>query len=520
MYESFFQLNERPFSAAPRLDRYFPARAIEAARQTLTRCIERAEGAALLVGPSGSGKSLLCQLLADQFQSSFAVALLANGRLSSRRALLQAILFELGLPYRGMEEGELRLSLIDYLAPSVACPNGMVLLIDEAHTLPTRLLEEVRLITNLVRNGQPRVRLLMAGGPSLEERFASPKLASFSQRLTARCYLESWDKAETAAYIRSQILAVGGQPDRIFTADALESVYRATDGIPRLVNQVCDHALMLAFAGGQRQIHASGLEEAWADLQQLPTPWSESRHDTDKNAGVVEFGGLDEDEDFEPAARPAALGQVPLSAIPLSEAPTEQLDRISAQLSAIDDEYHPLGPIGPEAELSFMTRINPFTERFDEEEVVIDRYASFDAGTPVYRPQVASAEGRLLSSLLEPHRRMDEAVKPTWTVAAQQPPSLAPVVNAAAKESIAKPSIIAKESHWQPAEISTRLHTPPAERETVPLRTVETAKPTEPADAEIMIVEDDPPEVRTLSLRAPAAKRLEYRQLFARLQRG
>src|SRR5258708_400356 len=101
MYESFFQLNERPFSAAPRLDRYFPARAIEAARQTLTRCIERAEGAALLVGPSGSGKSLLCQLLADQFQSSFAVALLANGRLSSRRALLQAILFELGLPYRG-----------------------------------------------------------------------------------------------------------------------------------------------------------------------------------------------------------------------------------------------------------------------------------------------------------------------------------------------------------------------------------------------------------------------------------
>lgn len=520
MYESFFQLNERPFSAAPRLDRYFPARAIEAARQNLARCIDRAEGAALLIGPSGSGKSLLCQLLAEQFQNAFAVALLANGRLSSRRALLQAILFELGLPYRGMEEGELRLSLIDYLAPSPSCPNGMLLLIDEAHTLPIRLLEEVRLITNLVRNGQPRVRLLMAGGPSLEERFASPKLASFSQRLTARCYLESWDKSETAGYIRAQILAVGGQPDRIFSADALESVFRATDGIPRLVNQVCDHALMLAFAGGQRQIHAAGLEEAWADLQQLPTPWSESRHDTDKNAGVVEFGGLDDDDDFESAVKSSAIGHAAMPPIPLAESTTEQLDRIAAHLSAIDDEYHPLGPIGPETELSFTTRVNPFAERFDEEEVVIDRYASFDAETPVYRPQVTSAEGRLLSAMLEPHRRVDDAVTPNWNLAAESPIALAPVVNPAAKEPVARPSAIVKDSHRQMAEASTWLHNPAGERETVPLRAVEMAKPVEATHDEIMIVEDDPPEAQKLSMRAPVAKRLEYRQLFARLQRG
>ena len=195
MYESFFQLSARPFAAAPQVDRYFPAHAIENARQTLTRVIERAEGAGLVVGPTGTGKSLLLQVLAEQFRDRFDVALLANGHLTTRRALLQAISFELGLPYRGLEEGELRLSLIDHLAPGTRCPQGMLLLLDEAHRLPLRLMEEVRMITNLVRNGQPRVRLVLAGSVALEERFARPDLESFSQRLSARCYLETLDRA-------------------------------------------------------------------------------------------------------------------------------------------------------------------------------------------------------------------------------------------------------------------------------------------------------------------------------------
>ena len=138
------------------------------------------------------------------------MALLSSGRLSTRRALLQAILFELGQPYRGMDEGELRLALVDYLTAGEDCPQGMVLLVDEAHTLPLRLLEEIRMITNLVRDGQPAVRLVLAGGCVLEERFASPKLESFSQRIVARCYLESFNRTETQQYIRAQIDAAGG----------------------------------------------------------------------------------------------------------------------------------------------------------------------------------------------------------------------------------------------------------------------------------------------------------------------
>ena len=132
----------------------------------------------------------------------------------------------------------------------------------------------------------------MAGNRVLEERFASPKLDSFSQRVVARCYLESLNRTETQDYIHALIAAAGGKGPRLFPAESCNSVYKATDGVPRLINQVCDHALLLAYAGGKRQVEPGLVEEAWADLQQLPTPWNE-QSDPDRN--IIEFGGLDDE---------------------------------------------------------------------------------------------------------------------------------------------------------------------------------------------------------------------------------
>src|SRR5207244_2142982 len=119
-------------------------------------------------------------------------------------ALLQNILFELKLPYRDMDEGELRLSLVDHLEPRSGGPDGLLLLVDEAHMLPLRLLEEIRLLTNVVRDGQTRVRLVLAGGMALEERLTSPKLESLHQRIAARCYLQSLRRDETIYYVQEQ----------------------------------------------------------------------------------------------------------------------------------------------------------------------------------------------------------------------------------------------------------------------------------------------------------------------------
>ena len=261
MYQPFFQFERRPFNATPEARDYFPSEPIENARQTLTRCIERGEGPALLIGPVGTGKTLLCQVLAEQLKETYKIALLASGQLCSRRTLLQAILFELGLPYRDLEEGDLRLSLIDHLAPSDSCPNGMLLIIDESQTLPLRLLEEIRMITNLVRGGRPTgpAGTCRRSGPRRTVR--QPQVGVVQPTFAARCYLDSLRREETFDYIRHQLSEIAGaEQQKVFTDEAFGAVYDATDGIPRLINQVCDHALIMAAVGHRGSLTRRGFK--------------------------------------------------------------------------------------------------------------------------------------------------------------------------------------------------------------------------------------------------------------------
>jgi type II secretory pathway predicted ATPase ExeA len=485
MYEDFFKLQSRPFLTAPLTSRYFPATVAENARSTLTRCIDRGEGTGLIVGPTGTGKTLLCLMLAERFQSRFSVVMLSSGRLGTRQALLQAILYELGLPYRGMDEGELRLSLLDHLEPAAGGGDGLLLLIDEAHTLPWRLLEEVRMITNLVRDGQPRVRVVLAGSASLEERFASPKLNSFSQRLAARCYLESLDSAETLAYVQAQVSAVGGDPAQLFHEEALRSVYRASDGIPRLINQVCDHALILASLGGMHRLTSEAIEEAWADLQQLPTPWNTAQAHSDSGSQVVEFGGLDDSKYEMPEAIPfRAAPQQPFH-VTGSEDP---LDLIEDQLSKIDDAFHLAGTIGSEVELDFPEFGDPFSERFAEEEVVLDRYSS-DVEIFADVPRVSSWEGRQFGSMLDSLTRSPSRIDQTSTErsgVSVQEPALSSSVRA----------VSASDSAIIPGKTATS------------------------DDLDLIVIEDDTPAGTSAPPVRGPARRLEYRQLFAKLRRG
>jgi type II secretory pathway predicted ATPase ExeA len=533
MYETFFQLEQRPFGAAARIDRYFPANAIETARQTLARCIERAEGAGMLVGPPGSGKTLLCQLLAEQFREVFEIALLSNGHLGTRRELLQAILFELKLPFRRMDEGELRLSLIDHLSDERAGRTGLLLVVDEAHTFPLRLLEEVRLITNLVRHGQPRVRLVLAGGPSLEEHFARPRLAAFSQRIASRCYLEPWQPRETRQYVINQLAMAGGDARRTFTDDALTAIHRATDGVPRLVNQLCDHALILAFAGGRDQLSGDAIEEAWADLQQLPSPWNDGPADDEAVGAVpddlIEFGDLDDEND-------GAIQKQFESPLPAVGRPTVLLREIEDHLTLLEDDFAPVATIGRDAAWPSVRHVNPFHESFDEEELLVDRYASFEAGQ---FGQVRSREGEALSALLEPHLR--PLPTPQFTVFAagqaevQANPTCSPSESACGParlfashsvDAISAPcdvgwntatsELTAQRSTESSAPLRPQAANPPART------TRSEPQPANPVDDDLMVVEEDPPaEGQAPPTRGISpARRQEYRQLFSMLRKG
>jgi len=532
MYEDSFGLSTRPFASVPQVDHYFPGATIEAARQTLARCIERAEGVGMVVGPSGSGKTLLSMMLAEQFKDSFQVALLASGRLGTRRALLQAILFELGQPYRGIDEGELRLALMDHLTAGEDCPRGMLLLADEAHTLPLRLLDEIRMITNLVSDGQPRSRLVLAGSALLEERFASPKLESFSQRIVARCYLESLTREETEAYIHAQISTAGGEGPDVISDDACHAVYQATDGVPRLVNQVCDHALLLACAAGRKQVDRTVVEEAWADLQQLPTPWNGDSSRERTEGGIVEFGGLDDEpEEVGNVGGPANAAPDETASVPMLRIspecddpdpdPVAQVERIERAVSQLDDDFQPLGSIGPEVELVFDPAHDPFSEKFEQEEVIVDRPES-DGATD-------SAEPR-------PPREEDDSEENCAESAAAAPmqPTAQPIETERSRPDEAT------EPHRQPAttrqaasarvDQADRREAPfpwDAEPETVsmlgeqPGEGAEEGRAIEPDDEDIIVVEEGYDDLEPVG--APAAtavRRHEYRQLFARLRRG
>ncbi|MCY2982291.1 MAG: AAA family ATPase [Planctomycetota bacterium] len=276
MYESFFGFVKRPFLAASTLDRYFPATSVEQACQTASRAIQRGEGPVAIFGGTGLGKTMCCMRIAERFRRNFEVVTLASSQLITRRALLQSLLFELRMPYRDMTEGELRLSLMSRLQPSTDNPtDGLVLIIDEAQTMSMKLLDEIRLLTNTVRNGIPRVRLVLCGTMRLEDCLSHPHMDSLNQRLAARCYLTPLSNQETSQYVIHKIELSGVDGATVMTRESLDAIYRGSDGIPRLIDQLTDQSLLLACTERERPVSAAMVGRAWCMLQQLPNPWSE-----------------------------------------------------------------------------------------------------------------------------------------------------------------------------------------------------------------------------------------------------
>lgn len=523
--------DERVFPSYPQVARYFPGASMEDARQRVSRAIERGDGPGLVIGGPGTGKSLLLQVLASQFHDRFDVVLPACARLCTRRALLQAILFELGLPYRVRDEGDLRLSLLDHLLSREECPTGLLLLVDEAQTLSIPLLDELRVLTNLVRGGSPRVRLVLAGSSVLEECFAHPELESFSQRLSARCYLGPFGREETAQYVRAQIASTGASPTELFADDAWDATYEATDGVPRLVNQLCDRALVTAAAAGQAHINRQIVQSAWADIQQLPAPWETPAPTTAPPAPlhVVEFGNLEDDFVAVHAPDNNLLVVDRSDDGGPDEAELTELDCDEEIIGCIESTAAPYSASATDSDAA-----DPFAEKFDEEEVVLDNFASWDNMFRREAPRVQNRRDPEFSALVQaaiPTTNASEAVASASAGAAlRMLEADIDDFDIATMDLLAtEPTAAADATNWPPLRLAVVADAVPSlpsldlDEMTATTSWTRSELPHGDdaanacvADGEepVLIVEDDNPEPNS------PVRREEYRNLFSRLRSG
>ena len=304
MYEQVFNFNARPFNSTPYVKHYFPATAMAQAVGQATICIQRGAGPVVAIGDIGTGKSLLLAKLATECQSEFQVVNIDCSQIQNGKELLQNILFQLGKPVDLDSETELRFALIESANPTEESPEGILLLADDADMLNVNVLESMRTLTNIVVDGVPRVRLVLAGRQRLEEQLADPSLASFNQRIASRVFLSNLSREDTSAYVVEHINRVGGDGQAMFPTDTIAKLHDLTDGCPRLINQVCDFVLILAATRGETDVSTSLIQEAWNDVQSLPmasgvaTIGAESSvAEPNENSDwtVIEFGQLDDD---------------------------------------------------------------------------------------------------------------------------------------------------------------------------------------------------------------------------------
>jgi type II secretory pathway predicted ATPase ExeA len=274
MKVAHFGLRRRPFPATPDVGCYYPATSHEAALARLLRGLADGEGFLLVTGVAGAGKTLLCHNLLDRLPSGASTAFLTNSHFRDRAGLLQAVLFDLSLPYEGRSEQELRLSLTEHLLSNLAHNRSTILLVDEAQHLSADLLEELRLLGNVESRTGKALQTILLGQPSLAGQVQAPELAALRQRLAVRLELEPLPVQEAADYLVHHLRAAGGRPEAVVSDEALEVLARGTCGVPRLLNQAASHALSLAAEAGASQVDVEAALEALAllgvDVEKTP----------------------------------------------------------------------------------------------------------------------------------------------------------------------------------------------------------------------------------------------------------
>ena len=267
MYLTFFGLNEKPFAITPDPRYLYLSERHAEALAHLLYGINEAGGFVQLTGEVGTGKTTIVRSLLAQTPKNAEIALILNPKMTAPEFLL-TICEELGIgvPDSALESLKDLVDILShYLLRAHAAGQRVVLVVDEAQNLFPDVLEQVRLLTNLETNTQKLLQIILIGQPELRELLARNELRQLAQRITGRYHLNPLSRDETAAYVRHRLRVAGATTD-IFSPQALAEVFRLSQGVPRVINVVCDRALLGAYSLDRHRVTAALVRHAAAEV--------------------------------------------------------------------------------------------------------------------------------------------------------------------------------------------------------------------------------------------------------------
>jgi type II secretory pathway predicted ATPase ExeA len=265
MYEAFYHLREKPFSILPDPDLIYWGKMHSMAFTMLEFGVMNNAGFTVITGEIGSGKTTLVRHLLKKVSPAITIGLISNSP-QGRQELLQWILMSLGQSFDG-DYPNLFKKLQDFLYGQFANGRRTILIIDEAQNLEPEALEHLRMISNINADKFQILQLILVGQPQLRDLLLAPKLHQFAQRISSDFHLRPLDDREVANYIAFRLQAVGA-PRPLFTQEACSLIASASGGIPRMINVLCDTALVYGFANDQRVISDHLVRDVIADKQQ------------------------------------------------------------------------------------------------------------------------------------------------------------------------------------------------------------------------------------------------------------
>lgn len=266
MYNEFFGFDSDPFRVSPDPRFLYLSESHREALATLVYAVRERKGFSALTGEVGTGKTTILNALLRRLDPSTQTAYLFNTALSVEDFFVY-LFDELELdPIEPFLKSAALRALNTYLIGRLRDGKQTVLVIDEAQNLPTELLEEIRMLSNLETPTSKLIQIILVGQPELAEKLARPELRQLRQRIELRHTIVPLDSREAAEYVRERLMIAGHPTGEIFAGAALRAVHRLSGGIPRIINVICDNALLTAFSKRAAKVSAQMVLEAAADL--------------------------------------------------------------------------------------------------------------------------------------------------------------------------------------------------------------------------------------------------------------